>query len=570
MIMWIEAGLALVLVALAFVCPRWGANWFDSVEHRFAALAHRRRLSVVVVALAALAARAAALPSLPEPRPFVNDEFSFLLAADTFAHGRLANPPHPMWIHFETFHVIQQPTYASMYPPAQGLVLAFGQVTTGHPFLGVWLSVALMCATLCWMLQGWFSPPWALLGGLLAVVHFGIFSYWASSYWGGAVAATGGAMVLGALPRIKKSQRVSGALLMGLGVVVLANSRPYEGMIFCLPVAAALMMWTVRGPRPPLRVLAGRVLAPVSFVLILAALAMCYYFWRVTGSPFRMPYQVDRSTYAVAPYFMWQSPTPEPAYHHPAMRDFYTYNELRTYKLTRQPLGMVEVIAVKFVQLWLFFLGPFLTLPFAMVVATLPISFPWRTLSERTRYLLVVAGTFLCGLAIEVFFFPHYAAPLTCVILALLLVALRRARQWRWHGRPAGRFLIRALPLGLAMLLVVRWGMGVRRLYISPDWPPTWYNASVVNTDRDRMLAQLQALPQKQLVFVRFAPRSKLLYDWTYNSADIDRDKVVWAMDMGFARNQELIDYYKDRQVWLVEPDKVSAKWGPYPAANGK
>jgi hypothetical protein len=55
-----------------------------------------------------------------------------------------------------------------------------------------------------------------------------------------------------------------------------------------------------------------------------------------------------------------------------------------------------------------------------------------------------------------------------------------------------------------------------------------------------------------------------------YNPADIDTAKVVWAMDMGAARNQELIDYYKDRQVWLVEPDKDSAKWGPYPGKVGK
>ena len=327
MLMWIEAALALILVLMALVCPRLGANWFGSLERRFVALAERQRLSVLVVAAAALILRAAVLPVLPEPQPYVNDEFSFLLAADTFAHGRLANPPHPMWVHFETFHVIQQPSYASMYPPAQGLALAFGQVTTGHPFVGVCLSVALMCAALCWMLQGWLPPPWALLGGLLAVMHFGIFSYWADSYWGGAMAAIGGALVMGALPRIKKSPRIGDALLMGFGAAILANSRPYEGMVFCLPVGVALIAWVLRRPRPPLKLVAARVAAPMALVLGLATLATCYYFWRVTGSPFRMPYQVDRATYSVAPYFLWQSPRPEPVYHHQALHDFYTHND---------------------------------------------------------------------------------------------------------------------------------------------------------------------------------------------------------------------------------------------------
>ena len=566
MLMWIDLGLALVLVIMAFTCPGMGSSWFESGERRFVALASWQRLSVIFVALVALAARAAALPVLPEPQPNINDEFSFLLAADTFAHGRLANPPHPMWIHFETFHVIQHPTYASMYPPAQGLVLAFGQVTTGHPFVGVWLSVAIMCAALCWMLQGWLPPSWALLGGLLSVIHFGVFSYWADSYWGaGAVAATGGAMVLGALPRIKRSQRVGDAVIMGLGAAILANSRPYEGMIFCLPVAAALMVWVARGPCPPLRVVAGRVVAPIGIVLILAALATCYYFWRVTGSPFRMPYQVNRATYATAPYFMWQSPRPEPVYHHPVMRDLYMHEELDFYKRTRTPLGQLAVIATKFTQFRMFYLGALFTLPFVVVIFTLPIGFSWRSISPETRFLLAVAGTFFGGLVIEVFFLPHYASPLTCVILALLLLALQRLRPWQWHGRPAGRFLTRALPLGCALLLIVRWGAGPLHLPLTPDWPPTWYNAQVVKTDRARMLAQLQALPNQQLVFVRFGPGAKKMYDWVYNAADIDHAKVVWAWDMGTARNQELIDYYPERQVWLAEPDEHSGKWGPYP-----
>ena len=562
--MLIEVGLVLIAILLAFRFPRLCAGWFSAAERGFAALARRQRLSVLVVMFAALGARALIFPVLPEPQPSINDEFSYLLAADTFAHGHVTNPAHPMWVHFETFHVIQQPSYASMYPPAQGLILALGQVITGHPFVGVWLSMALLCAAICWMLQGWLPPSWALLGGMLAVIRLGSFSYWANSYWGGAVAATGGALLLGALPRIKRSQHPGDALLMGLGLAILANSRPYEGLILSLPVAIALLIWMLQRDRSPSHVLIPRVLLPLVLVVAATAAGMGYYFWRVTGSPFRMPYQVDRAAYAVAPYFLWQSPRPQPVYHHQGMQDFYLHNELDFYKRTHSITGAVALTTVKAVNSWVLYLGPVLTLPFIMIIVIVSPGLSWTTIRRQTRFLLVAGAASFAGLAAEVFFLPHYAAPMACLILALVLIAMRRLRRWQWKGMPTGLFLCRAVPAICLAMLVLRTAAAPLHLPLTPDWPPTWYNSTSVRTDRARILEQLEASPGKHLVIVCYKPHSKGRYDWVYNKSEIDHAKVVWARDMGAARNQELVNYFRDRRIWMVEPDEEPPQLSPY------
>jgi hypothetical protein len=265
----------LACLVLAWYFPQIGNGLFHRLEVLGARLAHHQRLAILAIAALTILLRLSLLWILPVPIPVIQDEFSYLLAADTFAHGRLTNPPSPFWIFFDEVHVNQLPTYMSKYPPAQGAILAIGQLL-GHPFIGVVLSAAIMCAAILWMLQGWLPPEWALLGGTLVLLRLGIFTYWIDSYWGGAVTAIGGALVLGALPRILHFQRPRDAVLLALGAAILLNSRPFEGAILCLPVAVVLFVWLCGRRRPPWRAVLPRVVAPLLAAAVPCALFVLY------------------------------------------------------------------------------------------------------------------------------------------------------------------------------------------------------------------------------------------------------------------------------------------------------
>jgi hypothetical protein len=479
----------------------------------------------------AIVVRLLLLPLIPIPNPHVHDEFSYLLGAHTFASGRITNPPHPLWVHFETFHVNMLPTYHSKYPPAQALFLALGQRVAGHPWFGVCLAMGLMFAALCWMLEGWVATPYALAATLLAILTWGFTTYWINSYWGGAVPALGGALIIGAVPRLARRIDLAPVLAAITGAVLLANSRPYEGLLTVLSSGAVLWWWMRREKRPLTLLLDRRVLLPVAALAVPALLAMGYYNFRTTGKATLLPHAVHEKTYAASPRFYFLPPTPIPAYRHETIRKFWVDWDRQFYfAAQRNPLAPWK------------FSAPFLTAFYVLNILGLA-AVAGLFAGKRSTVLpaLGILALPMLGLMLEKAFLAHYLAPVCGVWLILAAAAMEACGE---RGR-AGRTIV---AIGMAIAIVGSVSEIAGAAHMARQAP--------VGLDtRPQLIANLEHQGGRHLIVVRYTPAHSPHEEWVYNDADIDGSPVVWARDMGEEKNRELLDYFKDRQVWLLEPD---------------
>ncbi len=503
-------------------------------------IAERTPVAMGVIAGAAVVLRLALLRSSPIPEPSGADDFSYLLLGDTLRHFRMANAAHPLHQFFEAVFVLQQPTYSSIFPLGQGIVLAAGRIFLGSFWAGVLLSVAAFCALCYWMLRGWVSARWAFAGGLLAVCQFGPLSPWMNSYWGGAVSGCAGCLVFGALPRIDAAlqgrNRVLAtryAALLGLGLGMQLLARPFEFVL--LLVCVALYR---------LRRLSVRVAVVACFAFIPALGLMAMQNKSVSGSWTTLPYMVSRFQYGVPTTFTWQ---PVPVPHRPL-----TPEQDLDYRAQSAIHGSGPDTAGKFLErLWfrVRFVRFFLLAPlFFAAAAFLP--------SFREKRFIWVAGTiaiFFVGTNFYPYFFAHYVAAIGSLFLLVAIRGLENLSRFSEGGSRAAQLLCL-----LCAAHFVFW-YGLRLSGNESLSPATAYETwDFVNTgDPDGRIAlseRLAKAPGEQLVFVRYAPQHRFA-EWIGNAADIDRSRVVWALDLGAEENQELLRYFPARHAWLLEPD---------------
>jgi hypothetical protein len=385
------------------------------------------------------------------------------------------------------------------------------------------------------MLQAFMPPLFAVFGTLLGIAQIGIFRYWMDSYCGGTVSAIGGCLVIGAAIRLARRPGWRPALLGSLGLVVLANSRPFEGL--CVIAGAGLvMLWLMLKTKTRITALATpQVLVPVGVIGVAAVACMCYYNYRTTGSPFQLAYVLNNRMYAASSQF-WLAPAmAEPEYRNEVVRNIWAvWTKNQWVRARHNPFVVLSdwtVVAGFFwSQLWC-----------VMVVAGLLLA-----RSRKVWLSMAILAVLLIGLFLQVSIAPHYVAP----GLALLIVPSMYALRWlRVSGRRFGPALV-LLVMSVAFL----------RAFQS-DTYHTWQEAPT----RRPVIDSLSSRGGRHVVFVRYAPEHKIvMIDFVYNRADIDGSQIVWARYMGPEKDRELIDYYPDRQAWIWNADEKPLNLQPY------
>jgi hypothetical protein len=503
---WIGGNWLFLLVVLAaFVVP-WRVSWPEWLD-RFAA---RRFVWLLVFAVSlAISLGKAARDGVALPQ--FHDDFAYLLAADTFAHGHVSYATHPFADHFETMHVLQRPRYVSKYPPGQGLLLVGGMTA-------VWLMTAAACAALWWALRVWLGPRLALLGGLAAALH-PTMQRWSQVYHGGELAAFAGALLLGAVGVLRVRSSWRAASLGGVALALLAISRPYEGIVLAV---ALLVISKPRFDR-------AHVIGAITALIALVPLAL--YNRAITGSAFTLPYSLYEQRYDPVPNFLWESPRPIASWPNKEMAYIYKVVDEGYYVREMAPGGFADALAKKLEVIRYTLFGLESWLPSAWCVLLLPLVALPRALARRREARLL--GLALLVFAVAPFSVTwwlqlHYLAPAAALAAAFVFVLWDELASMRRGGLLAAAVL--------AVFIVNAIGT-----WFAPPPRPGF------EPQRQAIVRSLVAQGGHHVVFV--APD---VFDAVYNAGDIDAQPVVWARDLGTARNDALRTYYKNRRAWRL------------------
>jgi hypothetical protein len=477
-----------------------------------------------------------------KPTAKIYDEQSYIFQAQTFLEGRLVNPTPPHWEHFQTFFIVPGPYFVSKFPPGQALFMAFGKLISGEFILGIWIIFILACIATYWMLLAYFKPHWAFLGVFAVASNGHLLLEWSNSYWGGALPMLGGALIFGGIKRIvdSDSRTVLNGIFLALGVVILAYSRPFEGLIssisLIIPVIYGKMFLKHR-----FIFLLKKTILPASLIVLVGLAFLFHYNKSITGSYSSLPYNLYHTRYETARSFLFQEPHESPDDIPYQIRKFHNGEMKRYLDRRSSTLGFFKGVADKLFMFGRYYVRMLYLIPFVF--------FLFSTKHFWEKYALGVLLILLIANFITTWNETYYIAPITVLFVFMIISGFKSPNFRRW-------IFYRSIVNTIVVLILMHPFIGLAA-HIKRD------KADFTSIKKSH-IERLSQNENKDLIIVHYEPEHKSNNEFVYNEPDIENADVIWARDLGEKKNKELIKYFNKRNIWYFFPDQDLTKLEKY------
>ena len=362
----LSAALAVVASLVFLVLPARLRTIVSAMENAFCRLAERPVLSSLFLIGILVGGRLLLIPLMGLPQPIIADEFSLMLQADTYAHGRLTNPYTSLPPSFSQIYGLISPTYASMYPVLKSAPGAMAEALGLHPWFGILFTMSILVVVIYFLIRRIVPPGYALLMASLVILRFGYFSGETNSYGATPTIPLGGALLVLGYLEFEDKPSIRSGLFVGLGVFLIMTAHPFQALVFAGPILLALAYKSVRRLTNDFTPVA---LAGVTAsIVIFAGLGLtAAHNQAVTGSWSKFPLDLYRTQYGLTSVFM---NGPEPSkpvisvdY---AVINKYHVMEGEDYEKERTLRGVVRAEVSRYRRAAVFIVGLPLLLPFVL------------------------------------------------------------------------------------------------------------------------------------------------------------------------------------------------------------
>jgi hypothetical protein len=326
----------------------------------------------------------------------------------------------------------------------------------------------------------------------------------------------GGALLFGSVFRFPQRLLLCHTLMFGLGIIILGNSRPFEGAIACCTAIPIIIVevrqWILNQQG---KQLFCKFILPLSLILIFLVSWVLFYNYNLTGDIFKLPHNhwMIVTEDFVESYNYWGSP------------DLLVSSEI--------------------LELWSFFIGPILSISILGLLSFI-----------KDKNIVFSLGILIIVTSISVIqshAWPHYIAPISCLIFILIIQGFKFIYSFQRKGISWGKYFI----IAIAAVYFMKSALSLSiKIYNGPrqDWAHT----------RSEIIQCLKRHEPKDLIIVRYDTDHNVHREWVYNRADIDHAEVVWARELSPTQDKDLLAYFSDRQVWLLLADQYPPLLLPY------